>query len=102
MLKMRHTNDLQYKPQLDALRAFAVFAVLVHHYLPEGRVISWGTLGVRLFFVLSGFLITRILLQCRDIKEATHQSTTHILRQFYIRRFLRIFPIYYFVVLATL
>lgn len=57
-------------------------------------------MGVRLFFVLSGFLITGILLRCRDLVEEEGFSGAVTLRQFYIRRFLRIFPLFY-VVLVT-
>ena len=73
--------------QIDSLRAFAVLAVLVHHFLPTEKVIpdfmTLGLLGVRFFFTLSGFLITGILLRGQTIGR------------FYIRRALRIFPAYY-------
>ena len=55
-----------YMPQLDGLRAFAVLAVLYTHFLPKQYWllgVYWGGVGVSLFFVLSGFLITRILLR---------------------------------------
>jgi peptidoglycan/LPS O-acetylase OafA/YrhL len=90
-------------PQLDALRAFAVLAVLFAHFVwhpPFGlSLIPWAAFGVQLFFVLSGFLITGILLDCRKEIELG-VSPFWMLRQFYIRRFLRIFPLYYAVVLA--
>jgi len=87
------------KPQLDALRAIAVSAVLIHHFLPVGRFIpedflTLGALAVRLFFVLSGYLITGILLRSRELTFGT------ALKQFYLRRALRIFPIYYLVLLT--
>jgi peptidoglycan/LPS O-acetylase OafA/YrhL len=94
-------------PQLDALRALAVLAVALHHSslgekLPWGLTkIPWGTGGVHLFFVLSGFLITGILLRCRDFAHE-RGSRWIAIRQFYIRRFLRICPLYYLVVLAAL
>jgi peptidoglycan/LPS O-acetylase OafA/YrhL len=58
-------------------------------------------MGVRLFFVISGFLITGILLRSRDQVEASGQSPLFALRSFYIRRFLRIFPIYYLALLVA-
>lgn len=83
-------------PQLDALRTFAVMAVIVSHTMTfRGHL--FGTYGVTLFFVLSGFLITGILLQCRDQATVSNHSRITLLRQFYIRRFLRIFPLYYLV-----
>jgi peptidoglycan/LPS O-acetylase OafA/YrhL len=85
-------------PQLDSLRAIAVIGVMVHHFWPNGEVLlglTTGFLGVQLFFVLSGFLITGILLRARDVVAAGLQSTTSAIRQFYIRRLLRIFPLFY-------
>ncbi len=102
------TNRSSYMPQLDSLRALAVSAVLVHHllgreYLPSFvSDLSLGYLGVRLFFVLSGFLITGILLQARSFADTTNESRMLVVRQFYIRRFLRIFPLYYVVIFIAL
>lgn len=82
--------------QLDGIRALAVGCVLIEHC--GGRishVYSFGSLGVYTFFCLSGFLITGILLRSRcDVEEASG-SRRRCLRQFYIRRCLRIFPLYY-------
>ena len=93
--------SLKYMPQLDALRALAVLAVMVHHFLPVDRYIptdyiTLGFLAVRLFFVLSGFLITGILLNYRSLERGT------ALRRFYLRRVLRIFPIYYLTLFIAL
>jgi peptidoglycan/LPS O-acetylase OafA/YrhL len=52
--------------QLDALRGIAVSLVVVHHWTSWGSSLGLGNIGVQLFFVLSGFLITRILLSARD------------------------------------
>ncbi len=88
-------------PALDGLRGFAILIVLVYHYLIllpttnpwlAGFVIavaSKGYVGVDLFFVLSGFLITGILYDSK--------GQNHYFRNFYARRFLRIFPLYYLV-----
>jgi peptidoglycan/LPS O-acetylase OafA/YrhL len=85
--------------QLDGLRALAVLGVFVEHTLPNQivTVLDSGQAGVRLFFVLSGFLITGILIRARDQATAGGGSLNHVLRAFYARRFLRIFPLYYFV-----
>jgi peptidoglycan/LPS O-acetylase OafA/YrhL len=93
-------HDAQRKPpmanardiQLDALRAIAVTLVLYSHLLAAGGSSFVGHLGVRLFFVLSGFLITRLLLEARD---ASLFEVGPALRSFYARRMIRIFPPYF-------
>jgi peptidoglycan/LPS O-acetylase OafA/YrhL len=78
--------------QLDGLRAVAIALVLVTHYAPRlGLPLDGGT-GVRLFFVLSGFLITRNLLTTRRRQDATFLAK---LGDFYTRRAFRIMPAYY-------
>jgi peptidoglycan/LPS O-acetylase OafA/YrhL len=94
-------SDVRYR-QLDGLRAVAVTLVLyAHFFATDGSY--WGHIGVRLFFVLSGFLITRLLL---DAREAAEFEPAAALKSFYIRRALRIFPPYFvmlgFVWLANL
>src|SRR5947208_4381885 len=99
-----HSNALKYMKQLDGLRAMAVLAVLWTHYLPEEYWlfgIYWGGFGVRLFFVLSGFLITGILLKSQQYVIQGKQCSLFAIRQFYIRRFLRIFPLYYVILALT-
>ena len=98
MNEIKTRNDrAHYMPQLDGLRAFAVGAVLIHHFFRPPRIggVDFALLGVWLFFVLSGFLITGILLRSRDQVEYSGYPSGFVLRQFYIRRFLRIFPLYY-------
>jgi peptidoglycan/LPS O-acetylase OafA/YrhL len=95
-------------PQLDALRVFAVAAVLVHHFMDLESLpwvlgnINWGVLGVRLFFVLSGFLITGILVRARLLADGSPGEAWTALRRFYARRTLRIFPLYYLVITIAL
>ena len=90
---------------LDTLRAFAVFFVIIAHMgvwfdstSPSGKFISTvlipdGRFGVDLFFVLSGFLITSILLNAKNTAEKTDRIS--VIKKFFARRTLRIFPIYY-------
>ncbi len=84
-----------FYPALDGVRAFAILLVFLQHYilsrLPAWT--RWGWAGVDIFFVLSGFLITGILFDTRD--------TEHRFRNFYVRRTLRIFPLYYGVFLLA-
>src|SRR5579864_5742100 len=83
----------KFIPQLDGLRAFAILPVLLTHswYYAPDVPISWlgpqGWIGVDLFFVLSGFLITRILLESKDMPR--------YYLNFYARRGLRVWPVYY-------
>lgn len=88
---------LNHLRQLDGIRFVAVALVLFDHWM-VGRVegVPLGALGVTIFFVLSGFLITRILLSSKDklSKEPNGGIGTYI-KTFYIRRTLRIFPAYY-------
>jgi peptidoglycan/LPS O-acetylase OafA/YrhL len=75
---------LGYRPALDGVRAIAILLVMMFHSKLSG--VQGGFLGVDLFFVLSGFLITTLLVQ-----EFETTGTIH-LGQFYKRRFLRLFP----------
>lgn len=83
-------TDQSYRPQLDGLRAVAVAAVAWSHW---ERSLQFGIpfgAGVHLFFVLSGFLITGILLAVRG-----QTGRAGAIRAFYLRRALRIFPAFY-------
>jgi peptidoglycan/LPS O-acetylase OafA/YrhL len=84
--------------ELDGLRAIAILGVLVSHFVHEetrfGHFLRLGWTGVELFFAISGFLITGILIDLRG-REAPF-------RTFYWRRILRIFPPYYIALTLTL
>jgi peptidoglycan/LPS O-acetylase OafA/YrhL len=81
---------------LDSLRGLAIFAVIIYHNFPEGENL-FGWLGVDLFFVLSGFLITQILLLSVDADRPGQYIS-----KFLARRILRIFPLYYLTLLIFL
>jgi peptidoglycan/LPS O-acetylase OafA/YrhL len=94
---MSHSSDPSRVLAFDGLRAVAVLAVLVQHNfaVPANLVTSLGPVGVRLFFVLSGFLITGILITARGEAEAAGVSMGYVWRAFLVRRALRIFPLAY-------
>jgi peptidoglycan/LPS O-acetylase OafA/YrhL len=90
---------LRRMPQLDGLRAIAVLLVIWSHWSRGYKYILGthaGFLGAQLFFVLSGYLISGILFDC-SLRDPAGKQRWFILRQFYIRRSLRIFPLYYMV-----
>ena len=81
---------MRYVRALDGLRGVAVLLVIMLHF----GYVNVGWVGVQFFFVLSGYLITQILLADRDRPFGAY------LRRFYTRRVLRIFPLYYGYLLA--
>jgi peptidoglycan/LPS O-acetylase OafA/YrhL len=92
-----------YLPELDVLRFFAFFGVFVFHLPSSGMWFFWsygalgdlgisGVFGVDLFFTLSGYLLTSLLLRERE------QTGDINPKAFYVRRTLRIWPLYYFYV----
>jgi peptidoglycan/LPS O-acetylase OafA/YrhL len=86
-------------PQFDGLRGLAILSVLVTHseflrVFPHAQVLEYGRIGVDLFFVLSGFLITGILMDSC--------GKPHYFGNFYARRVLRIWPLYYAVLTLVL
>jgi peptidoglycan/LPS O-acetylase OafA/YrhL len=93
---------VKYLAQLDGLRAFAVLGVLATHFLAADAIWGWGGhLGVRLFFVISGFLITTILLDARHDAEDAGGSKRSLAGRFYVKRALRLLPLFYAVILIA-
>jgi peptidoglycan/LPS O-acetylase OafA/YrhL len=99
-------GDRFYRPELDLLRFFAFISVFLYHGLPgfvptrhsgfavqatlfETTIKGAGRFGVCLFFLLSAYLITELL-----IREKTNTGTIHV-KSFYSRRILRIWPLYF-------
>lgn len=80
--------------ELDAIRGLAALAILVNHLPFSNRLTHLGAYGVDLFFVLSGYLITAIILRDGDSKG--------FLAAFYVRRSLRIWPIYYLMLVVVI
>jgi peptidoglycan/LPS O-acetylase OafA/YrhL len=79
--------------QLDGIRGIAVALVVLHHWTEAGRSMDLGNIGVQLFFVLSGFLITGILLDMRASLESGQRSLRGILSTFWQGRAARIWPV---------
>lgn len=79
----------------DGVRAVAFLLVFVSHKIIMPVTDRYGTAGVWIFFVLSGFLITRILARARGAVEAGGSSVGTELARFYVRRTARIMPVYY-------
>lgn len=89
-------RNTRFFSSLDGLRCISIIAVIWHHTASKSYTISiahQGAQGVTLFFCISGFLITTLLLRELDTKGNID------LNKFYIRRSLRIFPLYYTVIL---
>jgi peptidoglycan/LPS O-acetylase OafA/YrhL len=88
--ELTRPENRAFFPALDGLRAIAFLMVFFQHFY----ALPWGWTGVNIFFVLSGFLITGILFDTR--------LDAHRARNFYVRRTLRIFPLYYGIFLGLL
>src|SRR5580704_10177801 len=98
-----------YRPELDALRFFAFLAVFLFHFnrpvdlyvqhgiprvvaLTATSLIQGGVFGVDLFFVLSAYLITELLIREKEVCGSLD------VKGFYLRRILRIWPLYFFAI----
>lgn len=92
-------------PQLDGLRAIAVIGVMLTHFGPFDSILSeylnLGSMGVRLFFVLSGYLIGGILLDAKLAIGDDQSQQRSCLLSFYARRAIRLIPVYYLYLLLS-
>ena len=102
-IDVMNNKSKKHYPELDGLRGIAIFLVVAYHarsiVQPDSfpamafhSVLEAGWIGVDLFFVLSGFLITGVLFNSVDQKD--------YLARFYVRRIFRIFPVYYLALVA--
>jgi peptidoglycan/LPS O-acetylase OafA/YrhL len=86
---------INYRPEIDGLRAIAVFSVILYHanfYFFGKNIFTGGFLGVDIFFVISGYLITSIIL------KEVFITKTFSFQYFYERRIRRIFPVLFFII----
>lgn len=91
-----------YQPQMDGLRALAVLVILLHHFNGPFHVLhQFGPVAVRFFFVLSGYLITRILLKSRQRFEEQNSSGWSEYGSFQMRRLIRTLPPFYLSILLA-
>ncbi len=86
-------NVIKYRSDIDGLRTFAVLSVIIFHL--NSSFLYGGFIGVDVFFVISGYLITRII-----VKENKYENFSFL--NFYSRRVKRILPVLFFVLLATI
>lgn len=89
---MQNNQSLSYKPEIDGIRAIAVISVLFFHL--DFKFIKNGFLGVDIFFVISGYLISKILLK--------NYKNKNFLISFFIKRVRRLLPALLFVMIVTL
>ena len=92
--KDKTISDKNYKPEIDGLRAIAIIAVIINHFNKD--ILQSGYLGVDIFFVISGFVITS------SIERRKYENFRNFIFGFYERRVKRLFPaICLFVIIAT-
>ena len=91
-------QNFSYRPEIDGLRAIAVISVIIYHaelYILDHKILSGGFLGVDVFFVISGYLISRLI-----FSEVMNKKCFSFL-YFYERRIRRILPALLFVMMVS-
>lgn len=91
-MELRSLSHPKYRPDIDGLRAIAVLSVVIFHAFPSW--IQGGFIGVDIFFVISGFLISTIIFE--NLDKGTYSFT-----EFYTRRIKRIFPALILILMAS-
>ena len=77
-LKANDSPKHKYRPEIDGLRAIAVVSVVLFHAFPE--MIHGGFVGVDIFFVISGFLISKIILEKRKLMPNRNWTKSRVVR----------------------
>lgn len=99
------TSIIAYNPQLDGLRFVAIFFVLCYHWIPSlhhNKFAGFFSWLINFFFVLSSYLITRILISAKAKGAALGISKPKVMLVFLLRRTIRIFPAYYLYLLLLI
>ncbi|MCP4122864.1 MAG: acyltransferase [Bacteroidetes bacterium] len=91
MSALEQKRNLSYIPGLDGLRGFFCLIIIIAHWQLALPIAPFGWEGLQMFFILSGFLITRILVHERE----KHNGFGSYIKAFYLKRTLRIFPLYF-------
>ena len=94
-------KSIKYRPEIDGLRGIAILLVVIYHarfYTEEGFFISGGFLGVDIFFVISGYLMTNIILKEIKINGSMSQK---VFLNFFESRLRRIWPAYFVLILVS-
>ena len=86
-------KKVKYIKQIDGLRGISILSVILYHFFPE--IFVGGFIGVDIFFVISGFVISKILI------EEFYSTKTISIKNFYIKRIKRIFPAFFLVIFAS-
>ncbi len=99
------SSILKYNPQLDGLRFIAIFFVVCYHWLPSvhhNKTAAFVGGFINFFFVLSSYLITRILFSAKEKASSMGIAKPKVMAVFLLRRTIRIFPAYYLFLLIML
>ena len=83
----------RYIKQIDGLRGISILSVVLYHFFPD--IFVGGFVGVDLFFVISGFVISKILI------EEFNLNKTISIKKFYVKRIKRIFPAFFLVIFVS-